>query len=107
MASRGAAEKAGLNYVHLPFDSANPPPGFFDRFLSAVSDEFNQPIYIHCGSATRVAALWMSKRVVADGWSMESAEVEARAIADKPDEAVGFATKYIELHILPPTRSTE
>lgn len=96
-ASRMAATQAGMDYIHLPFDSSDPDPAFFDRFLAAIGDEANQPVYIHCGSATRVAALWMSKRVVEDGWSMEKAEKEARDIAGKPDAAVSFAGKYIEL----------
>lgn len=91
-----AAEAAGLNYIHLPFDSRNPAPGYFDEFLAAVQDDANQPVYVHCGSATRAAALWMSKRVLADDWSMEAAAEEARAIAGKPDAAVDFATGYIE-----------
>lgn len=95
--SRAEASRAGLTYIHLPFDSSNPPPDFFDHFLAALGDEANLPVYIHCGSATRVAALWMSKRIIEDGWSKESAEAEARAIAGKPDAAVAFATKYIEL----------
>ena len=58
----------------------------------------NQPVYIRCGSATRAAALWMSKRVLADDWSMEAAAEEARAIAGKPDAAVAYAEKFIQQH---------
>ena len=93
---RAAAEAAGMEYIHLPFDSRSPAPGYFDEFLAAVLDEANQPVYIHCGSATRAAALWMSKRVLADEWSMEEASGEARAIAGKPEAAVEFASGYIE-----------
>lgn len=94
---RMAASQAGLNYIHLPFNSGDPDPAFFEQFLATIGDEANQPAYIHCGSATRVAAIWMSKRVIEDGWSMEMAEEEARAIAGKPDSAVAFARKYIEV----------
>jgi hypothetical protein len=38
----------------------------------------------------------MTKRVLVDGWSMDLAAEEARAIAGKPDVAVAFATGYIE-----------
>lgn len=93
---RMAASQAGMNYIHLPLDTSDVDPAFFDTFVAALGDEANQPVYIHCGSATRVAAIWMSKRVVEDGWSMEQAEEEARAIAGKPDAAVAFAKKYIE-----------
>jgi len=95
-AARMAASQAGLNYVHLPFDTSNPAPDFLERFLDEVDADPNQPVYIHCGSATRVAALWMTKRVIEDGVSSEAAETEARMIAGKPDAAVAFAEKYIE-----------
>ncbi|MEN8162000.1 MAG: hypothetical protein ABFS41_18165 [Myxococcota bacterium] len=64
-------------------------------FLAAVGDEANQPVYVHCGSGTRVAALWMIKRVVADGWEADRAREEAEAIAGKPEKAVAFATEYL------------
>lgn len=93
---RMAASQAGMNYIHLPLNSSKADKAFFENFVAAISDEANQPVYVHCGSATRVAAVWMSKRVIEDGWSMEQAEEEARAIAGKPDAAVAFAKKYIE-----------
>lgn len=93
--SRTAAGAAGLHYINLPFNPKNADPAVIDEVLSAVADPDNQPVYIHCGSATRVAALWMIGRVLNDGWDMDQASTEARAIAKKPDEAVGFATAYI------------
>jgi uncharacterized protein (TIGR01244 family) len=97
-ASRAAARTAGLKYIHLPFDYANPNPQLVDDFLAAVGDQANQPVYVHCGSATRAAALWMIKRVLADGWEIEVAREEAEAIALEPEKAVTFATEYITSH---------
>lgn len=94
-ASRSAAEAMGLNYIHLPLDTENVDPQIIDDFLAAVGDEINQPVYVHCGSATRAAALWMIKRVTMDDWDIDEAGDEARAIAKKPDAAVAFATQYI------------
>ena len=91
-----AAEEIGLKYIHLPFDPRNPDSGLVDKFVAAVSDETNQPVYIYCNTATRVAALWMIARVLEDGWEIDAACEEAKAIAAKPDEAIAFATKYIE-----------
>ena len=79
-ASRRAAEAAGLNYVHVPVDGANPSAESVDAFLRAVTDTSNQPMYIHCGSANRVGAFWLIKRVVVDGWDVEKATREAEAI---------------------------
>jgi uncharacterized protein (TIGR01244 family) len=94
-ASRAAAEAAGLNYIHLPFQANDPEPGLIDEFLSLVGDPANQPVYIHCGSATRVAALWMIGRVIEDGWDTTAAREEAQSIAGNPERAVALATEYL------------
>ena len=95
---RTAAEAADLNYVHLPFDPRTPDPQVIDDFLAAIGDEANQPVYIHCASATRVAALWMIGRVLRDGWELDAAREEAAGIAAKPAEADAFATHYLASH---------
>lgn len=95
---RAAAEAAGLKYVHLPFDPRSGDTRVIDDFLTAVGDEANQPVYIHCASATRVAALWMIARVLRDGWELDVAREEAVGIAAKPAEADAFATHYLVSH---------
>lgn len=93
--SRAAAQAAGLHYIHLPFDANDPDPDLVDDFLAAAGDKVNQPVYIHCGSATRAAALWMVTRVRQDGWEIDAARKEAEIIALKPSAAVALATRYI------------
>ena len=78
--AREAARAAGIRYIHLPYETENPAPGLVDRFLAAVNDEANHPVFIHCASAGRVAGLWLIKRVVSDGWDVRDAEREALAI---------------------------
>lgn len=97
-AGRAAAEKAGLTYIHLPFDSSNPDPKVVDRFLAAVSEEANQPVYIHCASANRVGAVWMIKRALKDGWEIDKARQEAEAIGLSNPQLKAFAAEYITTH---------
>lgn len=97
-AGRAAAQAAGLKYIHLPFDASNPDPRLVDNFLAAVSDTANQPVYIHCGSANRVGAVWMIKRVLRDGWPVHQAEEEAEAIGLTNPRLKAFATEYIATH---------
>ena len=78
--SRAAAESAGLRYLHIPVSSKHPDAAAVDKFLAAVTDKNNQPMYIHCASANRVGAMWMIKRIVVDGWSVQRATDEATAI---------------------------
>ena len=79
-ASAAAAKAAGLNYIHLPFNTASPDPALVDNFLDAVMDKANQPAFIHCASANRAAALWMVKRIAVDNWDVERASTEAAAL---------------------------
>lgn len=79
-AARAAAASAGVRFIHLPFEVANPDESIVDRFIAAVSDAGNQPVFIHCASANRAAALLMIKRATVDGWDNGRAETEARAI---------------------------
>jgi uncharacterized protein (TIGR01244 family) len=96
--SRDAAEAAGLNYVHLPFSAKELDQKLIGEFLATLGDSANQPVYIHCRSATRVAALWIIGRVLRDNWELDATRKEADAIAQKPDHALAFATAYLKSH---------
>ena len=93
--SRTAARAAGLHYTHLPFDTEQPDPAVVEEFLTIVGNTANQPVYMHCNSATRAAALWMIGRVLQDGWSLEAAGKEVEAISPKHADAIAFATAYL------------
>ena len=97
-AGRGAAQSAGLKYIHLPFNAQAPDPKVVESFLAAVADKSNQPVYIHCASANRVGAVWMIKRVLQDGWATDRARAEAEAIGLTSAPLVAFATEYISTH---------
>ncbi len=96
--SRTSAQNLGLKYIHLPFDAARPDPAVIDQFLRAVTDTANQPVYIHCGSANRVGAVWLVKRVLVDKWSIEKATAEAKAIGLSSPDLERFALDYIKSH---------
>jgi protein tyrosine/serine phosphatase len=67
-----------------------------ESFLAAVKDPANQPVYIHCGSANRVGGVWMIKRVLQDGWDLEKARTEAKAIGLTNPKLEAFAVEYIQ-----------
>jgi uncharacterized protein (TIGR01244 family) len=97
-AGRASAQAAGLKYIHLPFNAAQPDPAVVDKFLATVADKANQPVFIHCGSASRVGGVWMIKRVLQDGWAMDRARTEADAIGLNNPALVAFANDYIATH---------
>jgi uncharacterized protein (TIGR01244 family) len=96
--SRDAAEAAGLKYIHLPFSGRELDRQLVIDFLTMAGDCANQPVYIHCRSATRVAALWVIGRVLKDGWEFEATRDEADAIAHKPADALAYARAYLAAH---------
>jgi len=94
--SRATAEAAGLNYFSMPFNPEQLNAEYLENFWAVIGDPANQPVYIHCQSATRVAVLWMITRVLKDGWDTDAASIEAQVIAAKPEKAVAVATQYLE-----------
>jgi len=92
------AKALGLNYLNLPFNGQSPDPKVVDAFLAAVANKANQPVYIHCGSASRVGAVWLVKRVLQDGWPVDKATEEAKMIGLRSEPLEKFALSYIETH---------
>ena len=93
-------KKAGMNYVHLPFDPQNPDAHLIDNFITAVTAPQNQPAYVHCAAGGRAASLWMVKRVLADHWDEQRALTEANALGLN-DRFRPFALNYIHTHQKP------
>jgi uncharacterized protein (TIGR01244 family) len=94
-ASKAAAEGAGLKYIHLPLDGREPDVKIADAFIAAVTDTTNQPVFIHCGSANRVGALWLAKRMLIDKWDQARAVEEAKMIGLSSEALEQFALDYV------------
>jgi uncharacterized protein (TIGR01244 family) len=97
-AAEAAAKAAGLNYLHLPFNTQSPDPALVDNFLKAITTPANQPAYIHCASANRASGLWLIKRVIVDKWDIERATKEAEALGLTSPPVKQFALNYIQTH---------
>ena len=95
-ASAAAAKAAGLNYIHIPFNTASPDAAVVDAFIKAVTDKANQPAFIHCASANRAAALWMVKRIAVDKWDVERASTEATALGLTSPALKAFAIEQAQ-----------
>jgi uncharacterized protein (TIGR01244 family) len=97
-AEAAAAKAAGINFIHLPFNTAMPDPAVADKFLIAVTDKKNQPAFVHCASANRAAAMWMIKRMVVDKWDADRAGTEAAALGLTNGALKMFAMNYAAAH---------
>ena len=97
-AEAAAAKTAGINFIHLPFNTASPNPAVVDSFLKAVTDAKNQPAFVHCASANRAAAMWMIKRMQVDKWDADRAGAEAAALGLTNGALKTFALDYVATH---------
>ncbi len=93
--SRAMATAAGLKFIHLPLDPAAPDDLVVDEFLKIVTEPANQPVFINCGSANRVSALWLTKRILVDKWEEAAALEEAKIIGLTSEPLKKFALAYV------------
>lgn len=92
------AKEIGLNYISIPFNGSAPDAKSVDTFLGTIANKANQPVFIHCGSASRVGGMWMIKRVLQDGWALDKAMEEAKLIGLRNPGLEKFAVEYINSH---------
>jgi len=92
------AKELGLKYISIPFSPGQPDPKAVDTFLGEIANTSNQPVFVHCGSASRVGSFWLVKRVLQDGWTVEKATEEAKLIGLRGEPLEKFALDYIAAH---------
>ncbi|MGE0406721.1 MAG: sulfur transferase domain-containing protein [Candidatus Korobacteraceae bacterium] len=93
-----AAKAAGLQYVHLPFNSSSPDAAVVDQFLKAITEPGREPAFIHCAGGGRAATMWLVKRVLVDKWELDPAVEEATALGLTNPKLKQFALDYIAAH---------
>ena len=103
-----AARSVGMKYmvISIARDGAGGQldAAKIDPVIKAISDPANQPVFLHSANGRTTAMLWMIKRVVNDGWTVEQAGAEATTIGlvnDDPSVPAlwKFAQDYIAAHI--------
>ena len=98
-AEEAEVKKLGMKYFHIPVSNqAGPKDEQADEFLKITDDAKNRPVFIHCGSANRVGAFFMIRRVLRDGMTFDAAKAEATKIGLRSAQLEEFAKQYIEKH---------
>jgi protein tyrosine phosphatase (PTP) superfamily phosphohydrolase (DUF442 family) len=77
-------ESASLRYFNIPVTEQAPSDEQVVAFAGIVEDPANQPIIIHCHSASRVGAMWVLYQV-RKGAPVAIALEEGRTIGLQPD----------------------
>ena len=98
-AEEAEVKKLGMKYFHIPVSNqTGPKDEQADEFLKVTDDAKNRPVFIHCGSANRVGAFFMIRRVLRDGLTFDAAKVEATKIGLRSAQLEEFAKQYVEKH---------
>jgi uncharacterized protein (TIGR01244 family) len=97
-AEKGAAEKAGIRFVHIPFNGNKPSTEAVDQFLKAIKTTGTEPAFIHCAGGNRAASMWFVKRVLVDKWDIDRAMAEATDLGFAAPALKAFAIDYVKAH---------
>jgi protein tyrosine phosphatase (PTP) superfamily phosphohydrolase (DUF442 family) len=106
-ATAAAAKVVGMKYLVVPIAATGSAAAFdsakVEAVVKAIGDPANRPLYLNSADGRPTAMVWMIKRVLVDGWSVEQAGAEATAIGlvnDNPSVPAlwKFAQDYISAH---------
>ena len=93
-----AAQKAGIRFIHIPFNGAKPSNEAVDQFLKAIGTAGTEPAFIHCASGNRAASMWLVKRALIDKWDIDRAMTEATDLGLASPVLKAFAVDYVKAH---------
>jgi uncharacterized protein (TIGR01244 family) len=97
-AEAAAAKAAGINFIHIPFNGAQPETAAVDQFVKSISLPANNPSFVHCGSGNRAAAMWFVKRALVDKWDNDRAMAEATELGLANQALKNFMIEYVKTH---------
>lgn len=90
-----AARALGLEFARIPWNGPlELDDAVFDGARAALRDA-TRPVFVHCGSGNRVAAVWIPYRVLDQGLDLEAAVAEAKVVGLKTPEFEAKARDYV------------
>src|SRR5262245_10156523 len=95
---RAAAERLGLELVHVPMDGSQMPSiEEVDTALTVLLNASKRPVLVHCAHGEeRTGAVIAAYRVIAQGWDPAAAEAEALELGFGFDDLRDFLVRYRE-----------
>jgi len=92
-----AIKDAGLEFVEVPFGSPDSlTDNVFDKVRKLLNDSDKTSTLLHCGSANRVGAVWLTHRVLDQRVPLETAVKEAKTIGLRTAAFESKALDYIK-----------
>lgn len=93
---RALVEQLGMTYVELPWNGPQEMTDELQTQMRRMFEELERPVLVHCGSANRVGAVWISWRVLDGGIDVEQAVREAQAIGLRTPAYEQRARGYVD-----------
>ena len=95
-----AVVAAGMEFVRLPYKTPESlTDNVFDKARELLKDQSKKTLF-HCGSANRVAGVWLPYRVLDEGVPLKQALAEAAEIGLKKPFVKDKALAYIQRNLL-------
>jgi|GEM_PF-1726827 len=93
---KAAVEAAGMEFFSIPMAA---PEDMTDEALTKIRGMLNQssekPVMLHCGAASRAAAIWMTYNAIDEKAGVEDGFKNANRMLSIPDQWAGPAGEYV------------
>ena len=93
----GLTESLGMEFRKIPFSSIESlTDEVFANARKVIAEKKGKPLFLHCGAAVRVAAVWAAYRVLDEGVAMEKALKEAEPMGLRSPALRARVVEYIK-----------
>lgn len=93
----GLAKASGMEFREIPFSSIESlTDDVFAKSRKLMAEKKDEPLFVHCGAAVRVAAVWAAYRVLDEGVPMDKALMEAEMVGLRSQALKARVTEYIQ-----------
>ncbi len=94
---KSAAESHGIEYISIPYGTIDSlTDDVFEKSRELLRKQKGQPLFLHCGAATRVAAVWLAFRVLDENVPLDTAVAEAERVGLKSKALRARSLEYIK-----------
>lgn len=94
---KSAAESHGIEYISIPYGTIDSlTDEVFEKSRELLRKHKGKPLFLHCGAATRVAAVWLAYRVLDENVPLDTAVSEAEGVGLRSKALRARSLEYIK-----------
>ena len=88
------AQRLGLEYVVVPVTAGTMTDATLDRIHQVLRDAGGRPVFVHCGSGSRVGGALLPHLMLEHGLTEEDADTQARRIGHRSADLLEWGLDY-------------